>query len=82
MFAVMALGALDGVLPLHFASRLSQSQIGLAYAATALLIAASSAAAGHARPQAAVALGGTGAIAGVALAGAARPCPCGWWRSG
>lgn len=75
MFAVMALGVLDGVLPLHFASRLSQFQIGLAYAATALLIAASSAAAGHARPRMALAVGGTGAVAGVALAGATTIVP-------
>ena len=31
MFAVLALGVLEGVLPLHFAERLSQAQIGALY---------------------------------------------------
>jgi len=75
MFAIMALGILDGVLPLHFASRLSQFQIGVAYTVTALLVAVSSTAAGHARPRAALAVGGCGAVAGVALAGATGTVP-------
>ena len=75
MFAIMALGILDGVLPVHFASRLSQFQIGVAYTATALLVAVSSTAAGHARPRAALAVGGCGAVAGVALAGATGTVP-------
>jgi MFS family permease len=33
----------EGVLPLHFADRLSQAQLGAAYAATSLIVAASSA---------------------------------------
>ncbi|KQW17880.1 MFS transporter [Streptomyces sp. Root369] len=34
-FAVLALGTLEGVLPLHFGTKLGQSQIGVLYAATA-----------------------------------------------
>jgi MFS family permease len=68
MFAMMAPGMLDGVLPLHFASRLTQSQIGLAYAATALLIAVSATASARVRPTVALALGGVAIVVGIAAA--------------
>jgi MFS family permease len=75
MFAILATGTLDGVLPLHFASHLNQTRIGLAYTATALLIAVSSAVAGSTRPTVALILGGTGIVAGITLAGATRTVP-------
>jgi hypothetical protein len=76
MFAMMAPGMLDGVLPLHFASLLSQSQIGMAYAATALLIAVASTSAAHLRPGVALGLGSVaiiGGIAGAAVTGSLLP---------
>ena len=41
LFTVMALGVVEGVLPLHLASRLSQTEIGVLYAGVALLVAGS-----------------------------------------
>jgi MFS family permease len=70
LFAMMSFGTLDGVLPLHFATHLSQSQIGLAYTLTAVLVAVSSAAAGRTRPGVALTLGGLGIVGGVSIAGA------------
>jgi MFS family permease len=75
MFAMMAPGMLDGVLPLHFAGRLSQSQIGGAYAATALLIAVAAMVAARLRPVAAMACGGVAIIAGITLAGTTGSLP-------
>jgi hypothetical protein len=75
MFAIVGTGTLDGVLPLHFAERRDQTQIGIAYAVTALLIAVSSAAAGHTRPGFALAVGGIGIVAGVSLAGITDTVP-------
>jgi MFS family permease len=70
MFAIIATGTLDGVLPLHFATRLNQTSIAVAYTATAVLIAMASAMAGSIRPAVALALGGFGICAGITLAGA------------
>ena len=41
LFAVLALGVLEGVLPLHFAERLSQAQIGALYVGASIIVAAS-----------------------------------------
>jgi MFS family permease len=75
MFAVLALGVLEGVLPLHFAERLSQAQIGALYVGASLIVALSAGASGGMRPQpllfAAVVL----AVAGIALAGVAANVP-------
>jgi MFS family permease len=75
MFAILAPGILDGVLPLHLASHLSQTQIGLAYTATAILIALASALAGNARPARALMVGSAGIVTGVCLAGATAHVP-------
>jgi MFS family permease len=75
LFAVMALGLVEGVLPLHVAGRLSQSQIGWLYVGLALLLAASSATAGRVGPRRALAAGGVLVPAGVALAGIAGTVP-------
>ncbi len=68
MFAMMAPGMLDGVLPLHFATKLTQSQIGLAYALTALVVAVSATAAGRVRPVPVLLVGGVAVIGGIATA--------------
>jgi MFS family permease len=70
LFAMMAFGVVDGVLPLHFATHLSQAQIGIAFSATALLIAFASAAAGDRRAATALAVGVIGVVVGITLAGA------------
>jgi MFS family permease len=70
LLAMIAFGTLDGVLPLHFATRLSQAQIGVAYTLTGLLVAVAAAAAGRVRPRAALLVGGIGTVLGISLAGA------------
>jgi MFS family permease len=69
MLAILGAGALDGVLPLHFGTRLSQAQIGLAYVGVAALIAVGSAAAGHQPPRRMLAAGALAITAGLTLAG-------------
>jgi MFS family permease len=75
LFAVMALGLVEGVLPLRLAARLEQSQIGWLYVGVALLLAASATTAGRVPPRRAVAVGGALVTAGVALVGAAGTVP-------
>ncbi len=75
LFAMMTFGTLDGVLPLHFATHLSQSQIGITYTLMAVLVAASAAAAGLTRPWVALGGGGLAVVTGIALAGATRTVP-------
>lgn len=70
LFAMTTFGTLDGVLPLHLADHWSQSQIGVAYTLSAVLVAVSSAAAGHTRPLVALGVGAVGVVGGIALAGA------------
>jgi MFS family permease len=76
MFAALALGVLEGVLPLHFAERLSQAEIGALYVGASLVVAMSAGATGGmpARPlvfgAAVLAVGGitlAGIVAGVPL---------------
>ena len=69
MFAMLAFGLLDGVLPLHFGTQLTQTQIGLAYAATALLVAVAATGSSRLRPLVALWLGGVGVVVGVGAAG-------------
>jgi MFS family permease len=69
LIAVM-IGMLDGVLPLHFADRLSQAEIGALYVGTSLLIALFAVLGGR-LPMRSTLLGATALIvAGLALAGA------------
>ena len=70
MLAILATGALDGVLPLHFAERLSQTGIGLTYLAVGALIAIGSAAAGHQPPTRMLITGAVAITAGLTLTGA------------
>jgi MFS family permease len=55
LVVMLALGLAEGVLPLHLASRLQQPQIGVLFVGVAVVVAASSAAAGSIRPPRAVA---------------------------
>jgi|Tabmets5t2r1_1033131.scaffolds.fasta_scaffold00386_6 MFS family permease len=75
LFAVMALGLIEGVLPLRLADRLRQSQIGWLYVGLGLLLAASAVTAGRMAPRRALAAGTVLATAGVAAAGAAGTVP-------
>ncbi|MER7372463.1 MFS transporter [Streptomyces lanatus] len=74
-FAVMALGTLEGVLPLHFGTKLRQSQIGVLYAATSVLVVVAGAVAARWQPRK-VMLGSTVPVAvGFAVAGASSAVP-------
>jgi MFS family permease len=75
LVAILGLGLAEGVLPLHRASRLQQPQIGALYVGVALVVAASSAAAGSIRPRQAVAASALLIVAGVTLAGVAATVP-------
>jgi MFS family permease len=75
LFAVLALGVFEGVLPLHFADRLSQTEIAALYVAAAIIVAGSAALAGNLRPRSLVVASGVLATAGIALAGAATQVP-------
>jgi MFS family permease len=69
MLGMLAIGLIDGVLPLHFASLLSQWQIGLLYVAIAVMTAVSAVAAGYVRAGLALLLGVTALCIGLAVAG-------------
>jgi MFS family permease len=75
LFAVLALGVLEGVLPLHLAERLTQAQIGALYVGASLVVAVSASAAGGRPPRplmfAAVLL----VVAGIAFAGMVAHVP-------
>ena len=75
LFAVLGIGMLDGVLPLLFGSQLSQTEIGVLYAATSVVVATSSALAARFRPRYALAAALGLIIVGIAVAGAAREVP-------
>ncbi|HET6751091.1 MAG TPA: MFS transporter [Actinomycetes bacterium] len=75
LFALMALGLIEGVLPLRLADRLRQSQIGWLYVGLGLLLAASAVTAGRMAPRRALAAGAVLVTAGVAVAGAAGTVP-------
>jgi MFS family permease len=74
-FVVLALGMAEGVLPLHFASRLDQRAIGLLYAAIAVLAAVSAALAARARPRALVLAACALSVTGLALASSSSSVP-------
>jgi MFS family permease len=70
LFTVLALGVVEGVLPLHLSRRLDQTEIGFIYASVALLVASSAAIAARFTPRRDV-LAAAGLITlGLALAGA------------
>jgi MFS family permease len=75
MFAALALGVLEGVLPLHFAERLGQAQIGALYVGASLVVALTAGASGGMRPRPLVLAAVVLAVAGIALAGLAVSVP-------
>jgi MFS family permease len=75
LFAYLALGLLEGVLPLHFAERLTQAEIGGLYVGLSLIVATSAAAAGSRRPRSMVFGSIFLAVAGISLAGAVVEVP-------
>jgi MFS family permease len=75
LFAVLALGVLEGLLPLHFAERLSQAQIGALYVGASMLVAVSASASGRVRPRPLVFAAVVLAVAGISLAGMAATVP-------
>lgn len=71
LFAVLALGVLEGVLPLHFGERLTQAQIGALYVGASLAVAVSATVSGGRRPRPLVFAAVVLSVAGIALAGLA-----------
>lgn len=75
LFAILALGMIEGVLPLRLAGWFDQPQIGWLYTGMALLLAASAVVAGRVAPRLAVAAAVVLVPAGVGVAGAAGTAP-------
>jgi MFS family permease len=75
LFAVLALGVLEGVLPLHFAERLTQAQIGALYVGASMVVAISAAASGGRPPRPLVFAAVLLSVAGISLAGIAVHVP-------
>jgi MFS family permease len=75
LFAYLALGLMEGVLPLHFAERLTQAEIGALYVGLSLIVATSATAAGSRRPRSMVFGSVFLVVAGISLAGAAAQVP-------
>jgi MFS family permease len=70
LFTVLALGVVEGVLPLHLSRRLDQTEIGLIYATASVLVASSAALAARFRPRSDVLAAALFVTIGLALAGA------------
>ena len=75
LFAVLALGVLEGVLPLHFAADLSQAEIGALYVGASLVLAVSAGVSAGMRPQPLVLAASALAVTGITLAGVASSVP-------
>jgi hypothetical protein len=75
LLAYLTLGLMEGVLPLHFAERLTQAEIGALYVGLSLIVATSAAAAGSRRPRSMVFGSVFLAGAGISLAGAVAQVP-------
>ncbi|MHA5053743.1 MFS transporter [Streptomyces sp. SD15] len=74
-FAVLALGTLEGVLPLHFGTKLGQSRIGVLYAATSVVVAVAGAVAARWPPRAMLLVSTLLVVSGFALAGSSTAVP-------
>ncbi|MGA8295532.1 MAG: MFS transporter, partial [Acidimicrobiales bacterium] len=70
MLTTSATGLVDGALPLHFASKLTQAEIGGAFAGLGIIVAFASAVAGHLKPRPATGAGVVALVFGIELAGA------------
>jgi MFS family permease len=75
LFAVLALGLVEGILPLHLSASLSQAGIGLLYAGISVVVACSAAVAATFGPRRALTAGLPLVVTGVAAAGAADLVP-------
>ncbi len=75
LFAVLGLGIVEGVLPLHLSSQLSQSGIGVLYAAMSVVVAIASALAARLRPRHALVAALALIVVGIAVAGAGHQVP-------
>jgi hypothetical protein len=75
MLVALGLGCLEGPLPLHFADRLSQGEIGALYVVGAVLVGVSAWAGGSLRPRLALAAGAAAIVAGIGLAGLTDTVP-------
>ena len=75
LFASLALGVLEGVLPLHLAERVTQAQIGALYVGASLVVAFSATASGGRPPRPLVIAAVVLSVAGIALAGIATDVP-------
>jgi MFS family permease len=75
LFAYLVLGLMEGVLPLHLAERLTQSEIGALYVGLSLVVAASATAAGSRQPSSMVFGSVLLAIAGISIAGSVGEVP-------
>lgn len=71
-FAVLALGTLEGVMPLHFGTLLSQPQMGWLYAATSVVVAVAAALAARFRPRRALLSSTVLIVAGFAAVAASQ----------
>lgn len=71
----VGLGSLEGPLPLHFSTELSQAAIAALYVVGAVLAGAAATLAGRAAPRPALVAGGLAILGGVALAGAVASVP-------
>jgi MFS family permease len=69
-FTMLTFGVIDGVLPLHFATHLSQAEIGGLYAATSIVVAAASTAGARFAPPPLMLAAVLLVIGGIAAAGA------------
>ena len=75
LFASLALGVLEGVLPLHLAERVTQAQIGALYVGAAIVVAISATASGGRPPRPLVIASVVLSVVGIALAGVATNVP-------
>ncbi len=75
LFAVLTLGVLEGVLPLHLAERLTQAQIGAFYVGASVIVALSATASGGRSPRPIVLAAVVLSVAGIALAGLVANVP-------
>lgn len=75
LFATLALGLIEGVLPLHLARELTQMEIGVLYAGVSLLVAAAAATASRYGPRSVMLAGVALAVVGVSATGIATAVP-------
>jgi MFS family permease len=75
LFAVLGLGMVEGVLPLHLAAGLSQKGIGAIYATMSVVVAASAAYAARFRPRNVLVAALGLIVSGIAVAGMAHQVP-------